>query len=418
VLPTDIDANGMVTIQLYAMNVAGTGSQVVTFNGNITANKPVFSWGVDNLRTDRRRLLSSNYTDVASSALVAGDNYTILTIGGLDWTQVGAPSGFGVGTYFTAAKSGFTTGQTITFGAGGAAAQDNSWEGVGLASPAVWQDSNGLWNMLYQGGPRNPAIGWATATHPFGPWTKYAGNPVIGHGVLGLSSAATPGVLYENGLLYVYVVYGGDVYCYSGTSVLTMGNTPIKVFDHTQQSRLVGVANPYVVHVGNTYYLYFGSMDTSSNGYYKPGVAVATSPTGAFTVAVSGTYTASTGRWPITELAENFYANSGADWVAYTNVNGSGLWSMVYEACPLASNNYPTNFYTAHSTDGIHWVQSVVLTPIMQPLTNTFQYDQVANAELVNFAGDNYLFHAAARSLTMEGGIDVSVPSRFPLTLF
>lgn len=63
---------------------------------------------------------------------------------------------------------------------------DNSWEIAGGGfkwneAPAVLK-RGGYYYMLYSGNvysSPNYAIGYATATTPFGPWTKYSGNPIV-----------------------------------------------------------------------------------------------------------------------------------------------------------------------------------------------------------------------------------------------
>jgi len=418
IMPGDITTTGQVYFMLYGVNVGGSGTQNVTFNGNPDGTHKIFSWGVENLRSERRRLLTPNFTTVASNALTVGYSYTITNPNGLNWTTVGAPNS-NIGTWFTASGT--------SAGTGGAADQDNSWEGNGLQSPAVWQDITGLWNMLYMGGPRNPAIGLATANHPLGNWTKYANNPVLGQYAKGYPNASMPSVLYENGTLYLYVQINGNICCFSGTNPLTMEYKGI-VFHSNSNPRLVAVENPQIVHQGGIYYLYFCSMDNSDNGYWKAGVAVSTVPYGPFTAhsgtypSESGTFNSTTGRYPITELGIVSFAQYGPDWVGYTNNQGSGLWTMVLEACPDVgtsgnANDFPTYLYAAHSTDGINWAATGNI-PLLYPLTNTFGYDQVANADVISFAGENYLFHSALTNITQEGGIDVTFPQKMPIVLF
>lgn len=92
----------------------------------------------------------------------------------------------------------------------------------------------------------------------------------------------------------------------------------------------------------------------------------------------------------------------------------------MYEASPLAGNDFPTNIYSAYSVDGINnWIKgSPKNSPVLSPLTNTFGYDQVANANLVTYQGENYLFHCTDKNSAQTGGIDVTLPSRRLINLF
>lgn len=60
---------------------------------------------------------------------------------------------------------------------------DGAWDRDVVANNFVWKEGSN-WLMLYEGGGQF-CIGLATATAPEGPWTKYAGNPVIASGVVG-----------------------------------------------------------------------------------------------------------------------------------------------------------------------------------------------------------------------------------------
>lgn len=61
-----------------------------------------------------------------------------------------------------------------------ALASSEAWEAFDVASPVVWLEGD-VWYMVYEGRSTssNGSIGIATADSPNGPWTKYAGNPVM-----------------------------------------------------------------------------------------------------------------------------------------------------------------------------------------------------------------------------------------------
>jgi beta-xylosidase len=54
-----------------------------------------------------------------------------------------------------------------------------TWDSIGIEGPYVIKHK-GTYYMFYSSWSRGYEIGYATATHPLGPWTKFAGNPVYG----------------------------------------------------------------------------------------------------------------------------------------------------------------------------------------------------------------------------------------------
>lgn len=58
----------------------------------------------------------------------------------------------------------------------------SDWDGgakVGIEGPSVFE-RNGTYYMLYSSWRRGYEVGYATAPHPRGPWTKYSGGPIYG----------------------------------------------------------------------------------------------------------------------------------------------------------------------------------------------------------------------------------------------
>jgi xylan 1,4-beta-xylosidase len=58
-----------------------------------------------------------------------------------------------------------------------------TWERVTVEGPSVFK-RNGTYYMIYAAGalPSTYATGYATASNPMGPWTKYPGNPIMSTG--------------------------------------------------------------------------------------------------------------------------------------------------------------------------------------------------------------------------------------------
>ena len=92
------------TVELFT----STSGPVAT--GNIVApGQPTGNLGFIN-SAPAFATFNSAITTVAPSALVAGTTYVIATLGNTNWTAVGAPGGYAVGTVFTATASGSGTG--------------------------------------------------------------------------------------------------------------------------------------------------------------------------------------------------------------------------------------------------------------------------------------------------------------------
>lgn len=68
-----------------------------------------------------------------------------------------------------------------------------TWEHVGVEGPFVIKRGN-IYYLFYSSWSRGYEVGYATASHPTGPWTKYKGNPIYG--------AQDPASCQKNGLPY------------------------------------------------------------------------------------------------------------------------------------------------------------------------------------------------------------------------
>jgi beta-xylosidase len=68
-----------------------------------------------------------------------------------------------------------------------------TWEHIGIEGSFVIKRA-GVYYMFYSSWSRGYEVGYATAPHPLGPWTKYKGNPIYG--------AQNPESCQKNGLAY------------------------------------------------------------------------------------------------------------------------------------------------------------------------------------------------------------------------
>lgn len=86
-----------------------------------------------------------------------------------------------------------------------------AWDFYRVDEPYVFQRSDGVWIMLYMGdagvvGDFIEQVGYATSNNIMGPYTPYAGNPVIRFGAPGSYDAGTiadPWVYYSMGKYYI-----------------------------------------------------------------------------------------------------------------------------------------------------------------------------------------------------------------------
>lgn len=88
---------------------------------------------------------------------------------------------------------------------------DTSWI---MEGPTVvkWE---GVYYLFYSANHyKDPdyAVGYATATSPMGPWTKYAGNPIIRRDIVGEKGSGHGDVFQgkDGQFYYIYHVWGGD----------------------------------------------------------------------------------------------------------------------------------------------------------------------------------------------------------------
>jgi hypothetical protein len=188
-----------------------------------------------------------------------------------------------------------TDGITWTVSTAGVIAKGASgqWDDKDIYTTFVWLE-DGVWYMAYEGmavvGPPYVLfrIGIATAPSADGPWTKYAGNPVLGSGAL---SASVRTVL-KSGSYYYMFFHGNelgtgatlptDAYRAFGMSPhsWTVDDAPILVRSTTDE----GVGQPrgqiadccVVQDSGTLYMFYAGVVDGNGAGPYI--IKLATAP--------------------------------------------------------------------------------------------------------------------------------------------
>lgn len=252
-----------------------------------------------------------------------------------------------------------------------------TWEGLALQEPSVFT-YNGLWWMFYTGGNAGAQYqGLAYASNPQGPWTKVAGNPVLGNGAGGQSGT----VFHTN----VYIE-AGTLYCYypdpSNNGKWALATCPLTSLPaptwtlvgdvFTVLSPITGVqGNSFVFKRGTGDYVFMYEANWLN---YQMGVATGTSPSGPFTHQAI----------PIPTLRPTFYNNN---LVSLAIQNGGpflfrdpdGTYVLYYHAGP---NGRPTAGYRAFSTDLVNWTIDLNGQPFLRRTTNQ-EIDQTSDLSVV-----------------------------------
>ncbi len=167
-------------------------------------------------------------------------------------------------------------GAYTTFEASPLVAIGTGWESQRVLEPFVFQDTNGTWVMFYMGDRGGPfeQIGYATASSPSGPFTKYSGNPVIPAGTFDSGGTADPWVIKFGSTYYVGYTYS------SGTTTLPPWNTAIATSadlvtfakgttilptGSTGSIDSTGAFRGAMLQTGNLYYLLYSGRDDSGS---------------------------------------------------------------------------------------------------------------------------------------------------------
>lgn len=265
---------------------------------------------------------------------------------------------------------------------------DQTWEAACVQEPNIWYDAAGAeWRMFYTGGFSTEAIGYATAVHASGPWTKHAANPVLGQGTLVTGNAAQPNVYIEGRTGYLYF-----------TNKTSDNSLHIATFDTTDPTSLtvqvatvldpagtaLSIANSYVVKDGTTYRMLFDAH-VSTADWWETGYATASSPLGPFTIDT----------FPVSGLSLG--GAYGGAWFAKKD---DGTWVLLYHAA--TSSTLPTDIYRATSTDLRTWTRE---SGIFVGRVAAVEVDQTADPFYGSDGRGGYLVWSAMDNPTQTGHI-------------
>ncbi len=117
-------------------------------------------------------------------------------------------TGTSITLYQTAAAGAITSAYSLTGTM--ISSTVSTWDAARVSEMFVFKDQGGTWRMLFMAEDNPPTgeqIGVATSSGDHtGPWTKYAGNPIIakgGAGTIDGSVCGDPWCVYYNGVYYI-----------------------------------------------------------------------------------------------------------------------------------------------------------------------------------------------------------------------
>lgn len=226
----------------------------------------------------------------------------LLEVDGTFYVFYGSNSGTGSGIGYATASTvtgpytKYATNPVLTIGGSGA------WDERRVHEPSVIV-VDGTWVMAYMGesmtgnSGESEKIGIATAAGPSGPWTKAAGNPVIGFGAGGTfddTGAADPSLFYEGDRFWIwYSGLAGTLGAKPWTSGLAYATTATGTWTRHSSNIIlnVGAASSFdetaawrgaIFRQGTTYYVVYGGIPASGNSVdAKGGNATLTVTAGA-----------------------------------------------------------------------------------------------------------------------------------------
>lgn len=159
----------------------------------------------------------------------------------------------------------------------GAAGQ---WDDALVIQPCVIKDGN-TWKMWYIGGRATPTrkIGYATATNPLGPWTKYVSNPILeptGAGwentyiyTGGVAKVGSKYMMYYGGKGSVYQI--GIAYSDDGITFTRYASNPVVLVGAGGTWDDTSTLYNTIFYDTGTYYLIYSGANAA--GTWKIGLA-------------------------------------------------------------------------------------------------------------------------------------------------
>lgn len=143
----------------------------------------------------------------------------------------------------------------------------SGWENYNLGNPFVWVE-DGQWKMIYEAMGTQWNLGYATSSDGK-TWTKYSGNPVLidGGGPYVIKVGNTYYMWYHAGQLPT------DIYLATSTNLITWTKLGL-VLRRTLPWEASQVADPTILVVGTEVWMWYTGVSAQSYGYQSIGAAI------------------------------------------------------------------------------------------------------------------------------------------------
>lgn len=359
--------------------VYDSGSQLYILVSGNGSNVGLWTNGVNPLDRTKWAFLSNAVTDSASTPTP-----TLLTNGGHWYCFYNTLSGITVASNTTAFGPFTNAALMVSHGTGG-------WDGSRVLENYVFKRQDGVWVMLYMGdsGGTTEQVGYATASNPDGPYTKYSGNPLIPFGAGGQFDAGTvadPWCVYWNGTYYIGYAASPDknppwetgmASTTDWTNITKLGavfptNSTAGAWDSTNAFRGA------VTKVGRNYILTYAGDD------FEMGIASEASDNLSPVV----TNTAASPTTSIVSFNTDIPANCGVAYGTspgtYTATNAEAVYGGYSHAITLTTSGGNTYYYSVHATNYVAGGASTntpelnFTTPSLSTPTNISGYPSLA----------------------------------------
>ncbi len=246
-----------------------------SIRGTPTVQQVAMAWSDDPSDPDSWTWDGYKLSDAISPHLMKHDGTWYLFYGD---RSSGSPYPISVATSSNV-NGPFTFLQTVLTPGGG-------WEGSRLDQPYVFQRNDGKWILMYMGdlgtGFQRERSGYATADNITGPYTKYAGNPVLDFGPTGsydYGGAGNPWVYEFDGVYYIGYTVSHEAVATNPWRTGLVTTTDWVNFE--KQGYLLTGTNEFncfrggVTNIADTYVLPYTTRSSSGDSYQ---MAIATQP--------------------------------------------------------------------------------------------------------------------------------------------
>lgn len=249
------------------------------------------------------------------------------------------------------------------------------WEITNNSEPSIIYE-DGLWKMWYTGGGSHCSMGYATSSDGLA-WTKYADNPILGHGRGDVDNACHSSVFKYQETYYAYFSSDGgtvntEIYRAVSPDGIHWKADEVPSIPVGEQDRWN--ANSFVwVEDGIWHLLYDTRRDASEPWQMWAAIS-----------ADGITWTKSNG--PLIDLQ----INGGTYGAPFVRKEGA-IYHLWYCASVGKNSTLPTDIYEATSTDLQHWTRKT--DPVLIR-NGGYESDQVCDPFIITVNGETRLYYS------------------------